>query len=116
MRYIQYAGLVVETRADLLKWAWNHSLSNKLDDGCLQISHTGSLALSDPNPNPANPLIDSLEKRTDVLAIPISYDDYPATEAICMTGYTELGWLGQLVKSKVRRSTLRPIKLYHVYI
>ena len=86
----------------MMKWAVQHSISDKLD-GCLQITDTGSLALtsSASGPDSDHPLTGALKKRRDVLTLPMSYDDYPSTEAICMTGYTELGWLGQLVKSKV---------------
>ncbi len=41
---------------------------------------------------------------TRLFVIPMDYDDYPETEAICMTGHTQLKWIAQLAHSKCRWS------------
>ena len=34
--------------------------------------------------------------------IPIDYDRYPRTDAVCLTGVTQIRWIRQLVESKIR--------------
>ena len=85
----------------MLKWAWSHSLPVGLENR-IQLCDDGQLTISSSADSSAPAPLATLKGRSNVLSIPIDYDDYPGTEAICLTGYTELGWIGQLVKSKVR--------------
>ena len=41
----------------------------------------------------------SVEDKRSLFVIPMDYDDYPETEAICMTGHTQLKWIAQLAHS-----------------
>ena len=38
----------------------------------------------------------------NLLTIPMNYDLYPDTEAICLTGKTQVNWIGQLAASETR--------------
>lgn len=40
--------------------------------------------------------------KNNLLTIPMNYDLYPETEAICLTGKTQVNWIGQLAASETR--------------
>ena len=47
-------------------------------------------------------LVLSKQELRSLWAVPCCYEDFPETEGICMTGNTQLKWIGQCVQSDVR--------------
>lgn len=45
--------------------------------------------------------VDGLDQKK-LFAVPIEYSKFPHTNAVCLTGKTQLGWIRQLVESSVR--------------
>ena len=77
----------------MIKWAEEHSMPESLltvvPAGGPLASYGGDDALS-------------AEQVSELWAIPCEYEDFPDTEGICLTGSTQLKWLGQCVHSLVR--------------
>ena len=78
---------MIQSRIDMMKWGFEHPLPENMHE------------LIGPN----GPL-DGVTRTGQLYAVPIDYTAYPCTEAICLTGLTELGWIFQLVNSPVRYS------------
>ena len=71
----------------MMKWAMGHPLPENLDE---LIGPEG--------------VLHGVTRDKKLYAIPVPYEKYPETDAICLTGLTELGWIFQLVNSTVRYS------------
>ena len=87
---------MIKTRVDMLQWAEKHEMADALMQAVPAssiVAHCAGLDLGF-----------SVEDKRSLFVIPMDYDDYPETEAICMTGHTQLKWIAQLAHSKCRWS------------
>ena len=77
----------------MIKWAEEHAMPDSL----LSVVPAGG-----PLASYGGGGVLSHEQVSALWAIPCAYEDFPDTEGICLTGSTQLMWLGQLVHSPVR--------------
>jgi len=87
-------GVVIKTRVDMLQWAEKHTMPESL----MEVVPAGSMVAHTGGDDSGL----SVEEKKSLFVIPMEYDDYPETEAICMTGHTQMKWIAQLVYSKTR--------------
>lgn len=106
-----WTGVVIEYQAEMLMWAHAHQMPNALLQLAPPADPTGMVVRGGGEDEG----LTATELRT-LWAVPVKYDDYPETNAICLTGNTQLKWLGQLVASDVRyvRTTTYHIISHHM--
>jgi hypothetical protein len=99
------AGIRMENTVDMIKWASEHSIPESLLEKA-DAAYAGGLVL-----HGGSGLVvrgggedeGMMAKELKALwTIPMTYEDYPETEAVLMTGNTQLKWIGQLAMSTVR--------------
>ena len=98
-------GVVIERTADMIMWASKNSMPQSLLETA-DAAYAGGLVLrggSDLVVRGGGEDEGINAKELSALwTIPMPYEDYPETEAVLMTGNTQLKWIGQLAMSTIR--------------
>ena len=86
---------------DMIKWASAHQIPDALMETTALVPAIGQQLATQHHGGGEEAGLTSAELNA-LWAIPCQYEQFPETEGICLTGNTQLKWIGQCVRSKVR--------------